>query len=179
MTLFSPRNSLRLFIAGVVIAVAGTLAIGAYAQPAPPQHGSMPAAMFMGGPHMGMGHMVDRMLDTVKATDEQRAQVKKITEAAQADLKAQREANRGLHEQMMQLFSQPTVDANAAEALRQKQLAAHDAASKRMMQAMLDVSRVLTPEQRKTLAEHMQKRHEMMQRHMRERQQLEGDKPKS
>ena len=37
---------------------------------------------------------------------------------------------------------------------------------------------VLTPEQRKTLADKMQKRHEMMQRHMRERQELEG-RPKS
>ena len=49
----------------------------------------------------------------------------------------------------MTLFAQPTVDAAALEALRQKQMAMHDAASKRMMQAMLDVAQVLTPEQRK------------------------------
>ena len=34
-------------------------------------------------------------------------------------------------------------------------LAQHDQASKRTLQAMLDVSRVLTPEQRKALAERM------------------------
>jgi len=180
MKLTTPANSFRLVIAALVVAVAGTLALSVYAQPAPGADGAPP--MFGGGhmmhrEHMGpmgMGHMVDHMLDTVKATDAQRAQVKQITQAAAADLKAQHEANRGLHEQMMQVFTQPTVDANAAEALRQKQLAAHDQASKRMLQAMLDISRVLTPEQRQTLADNMKKRHEMMQRHMRERQQLEG-----
>lgn len=164
-----------LVIAGLVIALAGTLTLSAYAQPGPHAEG---AAFFVGhhGPHMG--HMIDRMLDGVNATEQQRAQIKQITQAAAADLKAQREANRGLREQMMQAFTQPTVDANAVEALRQQQLAAHDQISKRMTQAMLDASKVLTPEQRKTLAEKMKKRHDMMERHMREIQELEG-KPKS
>jgi Spy/CpxP family protein refolding chaperone len=43
-----------------------------------------------------------------------------------------------------------------------------------MMQAMLDVSRVLTPEQRKQLAERMQQRRSMMERHMNERRALDG-----
>jgi protein CpxP len=55
-------------------------------------------------------------------------------------------------------------------------LAQHDAASKRMLQAMLDVSRVLTPEQRAKLAERMQQRREMMQRHDKERRQLDTPK---
>ena len=75
---------------------------------------------------------------------------------------AQRESARSLHEQTMQLFMQPTVDARAAEALRQQMLAQHDASSKRMLQAMLDASRVLSPEQRKTLG---QKMAEMRARH--------------
>ena len=73
----------------------------------------------------------------------------------------------------MELFRQPTVDANAAEALRQQMLQQHDQASRRMLQAMLDVSRVLTPEQRAQLAQRMQQRREMMQRHEQERRQLE------
>ena len=166
-----------LVVAGLVVALAGTLTLSAYAQPGPRAQG----AAFFPGPHGHgpmMGRMIDHMLDSVNATEQQRAQVKEITQAAAADLKAQHEANRGLHEQMMQAFAQPTVDAGAVEALRQKQLAAHDQISKRMTQAMLDVSRVLTPEQRKTLADKMTKRHEMMQRHMREMQELEG-KPRS
>jgi Spy/CpxP family protein refolding chaperone len=47
-----------------------------------------------------------------------------------------------------------------------------------MLQAMLDVSRVLTPEQRKQLAERMQQRRTMMERHRGERLQNEGVKPR-
>ena len=42
---------------------------------------------------------------------------------------------------------------------------------------MLDASAVLTPEQRKQLAERMQQRREMMERHMRERRALDGSTP--
>lgn len=165
-----------LVIAALVAAVAGTLTLSAYAQSAPHVVRAGGHGPFAGEPHMA--HMVDHMLDSVNATDQQRAQVKDIVKAAAADLKAQREASRGLHEQIMQAFAQPTVDANAIEALRQQEMAARDQASKRMTQAMIDVSRVLTPEQRKTLADKMAKRREMMERHRRDFQELEG-KPKS
>jgi protein CpxP len=91
--------------------------------------------------------------------------VKAIVDAAKADLKAQHESGGALREQQMQLFVQPTVDARAAEALRQQMLSRHDAASKRMLQAMLDVSRVLTPEQRQQIAARMAERRSMMERH--------------
>jgi Spy/CpxP family protein refolding chaperone len=75
---------------------------------------------------------------------------------------------------MMALFTQPVVDANAVEALRAQQMQRHDQASRRITQAMIEVSRVLTPDQRKQLAERMKQRHEMMERHQRERRSLEG-----
>lgn len=169
-SLASPGRSLRLFAGGLLLAVLGTVGLVSFAQEGP--HGAAPHDMMMGPPMMG--RHLDRMLDAVKATDAQKAQVKQIAQAAEADLKAQHEAAKGLHEQAMALFTQPTVDANAAEALRQQMLAQHDQASKRMLQAMLDISRVLTPEQRQQLAQHMQQRHDMMERHMRERQQIDG-----
>jgi protein CpxP len=58
----------------------------------------------------------------------------------------------------MQVFTAPNVDANAAEALRQQMLAQHDQVSRRMLTAMLDISRVLTPEQRARLAARAQER---------------------
>jgi len=73
----------------------------------------------------------------------------------------------------MELFAQPTIDANAVEALRQKMLAEHDRTSKRITQAMLDSSQVLTPQQRAQLAEKMKARRDMMQRQMRERRELD------
>ena len=122
----------------------------------------------MGGPRH-----IERLLDAVNATPEQRAQIQQILKTAQADMSAQREAGRRMHEQGQALFAQPTVDARAVETLRQQMLAQHDLASKRMTQVMLDVSRVLTPEQRKTLADRMAQRRAMMERHQAERGAME------
>jgi protein CpxP len=164
----SLSQRVALFAGGVVVALAGSFGAVAYAQG---HHGGPEGGMFMGGPMM-MGHGLDHMLDAVNATDAQRAQIKQIAQAAHADLKAQHEAGKSLHEQAMAIWTQPTVDANAAESLRRQMLAQHDAASKRMLQAMLDVSRVLTPEQRQTLAAKMQAHHQdMMQRMQQHRQQ--------
>ena len=110
------------------------------------------------GPAERIERTVDRLLDGIEATDAQRTQIKQIATAAATDLKAQREAGRGLQQRSVQLFSAPVVDANAAEQLRQQMLAQHDQASRRTLQAMLDVSRVLSPEQRATLAQRMAER---------------------
>lgn len=168
----------RLWLTGAVLALAAVASVTAVAQAAdgpPPGHHRHGGPEGPGGPDMMVGspHHIERMLNEVKATDAQRTQIRQITEAAATDLKAQREAGKGLREQQMALFSQPVVDANAAEALRQKMLAQHDQASKRMLQAMLDVSRVLTPEQRSLLAQRMKAREDMMKRHREEREQLE------
>ena len=155
----------RLLLATLTLAVAAGVSQTAMANPfgGHDGHHSM-----MGGPHR-----VERMLDGVNATPEQRAQIKQIMQAAHTDMKAQHEAGRKLREQSQALFAQPTVDARAAEALRQQMLAQHDQASKRKLQVMLDVSRVLTPDQRKTLADRMEKRRSMMERHRSERESME------
>ena len=144
------RRMLRTLSLGAALAVGSLASMGALAH----GHG-------MGG----SPKYIARMLDSVNATPEQRTQVNRITEAAMADLKARREAAKSLREQQLALFTQPTVDANAVEALRKQMLAEHDLSSQRMVQAMLEVSRVLTPEQRQKLAETMKARHEKMGRH--------------
>jgi periplasmic protein CpxP/Spy len=177
----TPRRSataLRLVLGITLAAAAAALSQTAMAGPGGwggPQ-GEMHAGM---GPGAALGHprMVERMLDSVNATPEQRSQIRQLAEAAKKDMEGQREARRALREQSAQLFVQPTVDARAAEALRQQLLAQHDQASRRMTQLMLDVSRVLTPEQRKQIAERMAQRRSMMERHQRERQQM--DRPQS
>ena len=156
------RRPVKTLIAGLVLGVAAAAAIPVLAHG--PRHAA-PMGM-MGGPGGFMGsperidRMVEHLLRDLNATDAQRAQVKQIAQAAAADLKAQREASRGLHEQAMQLFTQPTVDANAVEALRQQRMGQMDQSSKRMSQAMIEISRVLTPEQRTQLAERMKQRAE-------------------
>jgi periplasmic protein CpxP/Spy len=169
-----PISAARLFSGAVLVAVLGTAALSVWAGPG--RMGGHGGPGFDGGQGMGMmqGRMGERMLDSVNATAEQRAQIKQIFERNATERQAQRESHRALREQGMKLFSQPTVDATAAEALRQQMLQQHDQASRRMMQSMLEVSRVLTPEQRKLMADRMAQRGDMMRRHMQERKQLQG-----
>jgi protein CpxP len=163
-------NAPRLALGALVLALAGAALSPAEAAPSDPGPG-----MMMGGSPEHAERMVDRMLAGASGvTDAQRTQVREIARAAGTELRAQHDAGRTLREQMASAFTQPVVDANAVEALRQKMLAQHDAASERMTQALLDVSRVLTPEQRQQIAQKMQSRHSMMERHRGERQQLDG-----
>jgi periplasmic protein CpxP/Spy len=156
------RTAARLLGTGLVVALTSGLMLTAEAAPGGDGHPSHRGGHMMGGPMMGLHS--DRALDAINATTDQRAQIKTILDAAHTDLKAQREAGRSVHEQMRQLFTQPTVDARAVETLRLQMLAQHDQASKRMMQAMLEASRVLTPEQRAKLAEMAARRHANMER---------------
>ena len=172
-----------------LLAITAMLAlVASFVQPAAAQDAGG-AAERQGGPMGGMlgtGHMGsgpggmmagrhgERLLDGVGASAEQKTQLRQIMDAARADMKPLREAARGLHKQMQGLFTQPNVDARAIETLRQQLQANHEQVSKRMTQAMLDASRVLSPEQRKQLAERMEQRRGMMQRHRSERESLEG-----
>lgn len=154
---------------GLALLVAASVGIGfsAYAEGRP-----APGGMF-GGPAEHMVRGLDHLLDGLNASDAQRAQIKQIAQAAAADLKTQHEAGRSLHDKALQIFAAPTVDAAAAESVRQQMQAQHDQVSRRMLQAMLDVSKVLTPEQRAKAAERMKlmgaQRDEHMQRMERER----------
>lgn len=164
----------------VVLALAAAVALPVLAQgPAagPPmgRSGGGPGMMALGDPMQ-----VSRMLDDVKATDAQRTQIRQIMRTAMADMKAQRAAAQAMHEQGLQLLAAPTIDAAAAEALRQQMATAHDAASKRMLQTMLDVANVLTPEQRATLVEHIRQRDATMLQHMQHRERgMQSTEPKN
>jgi Spy/CpxP family protein refolding chaperone len=177
----------RLLLSSLLVGGAALSAVAVQAQPKQPGgpgSASGPAGHrghMMGGEHGHHGGGMDmkwsgRMLDAVKATPEQRAQIQKIMEGARTDLQAQREAGNALRGQLMQAMAQPNIDANAVEQVRQKMLAQHDQVSKRRMQAMVDAGRVLTPEQRKQLSERMGQRRDMMERHHRERRTLEAPK---
>jgi Spy/CpxP family protein refolding chaperone len=149
-------------LATIAIAVAGAAAVAPLAVQAMPGGPGM-----MGGEHGGhfMGRMLERMLDKVGASEAQRTQIRQIAQLAQADMKAQMQAGQALRDQGLALMGAPTLDAVAVEALRQQMLARHDQASRRMLQAMLDIGNVLTPEQRAKLAEQMKQHRGMMMQH--------------
>jgi periplasmic protein CpxP/Spy len=158
-------------IKAVLLAITATAWLAGPAQAMGPHgHGGE------GGHHMGL-QMGERMLDGVNATAEQKAQIRKIMETARQDMQAGRQGAQQLRQRSMEALAQPNIDANAVEALRMQMVAHHDQTSRRMTQAMIEAAKVLTPEQRKQLAERLGKRGDMMQRHHKEREAL--DKPKS
>lgn len=102
-----------------------------------------------GGRHLQM------LLEHAKATPEQRTQIEAVMQKAREDLRAQHEGGRATHQQLMQALAQPTLDTRAIESLRQQALAQHDKASQRMTQALVDAAKLLTPEQRAGLSQHL------------------------
>jgi protein CpxP len=174
-TVTTARNTrgIKMLAAGMLLAISATVALSAWAQPGGEGHGRHGRAhhgLFMGSPER-----IDRLLDGLNASDAQRAQIKQIVAQAAADLKGQRETHKSLRERAMQIFTAPSVDAAAAESVRQQMVAQHDASSRRTLQAMLDVSRVLTPEQRAKLGEQMKQRQQRMKERM---ERLRSERPK-
>ena len=166
-----PQARMRILLLGMLMALAATFAVTTWAQPMGGMGGGMGmhhrhgGDRGMGGGMMSperMGRMLDRMLDGLNATDAQRGQIRQIAQTAATDLRAQREASRGLRERAMQVFTAPNVDPAAAESLRQQMMAQHDQASRRMTQAMVEMARVLTPEQRAKIGERMKERAAVM-----------------
>jgi len=155
------KHPVRLFVGALTLAIAGAFVSVAHAQGGPRAEGA-PMGMHGG---FGHGRMLERMLDSVNASADQRARIHDIMKAAATDVRQQHEASRGLRDQALTLFTQPTVDARAVEALRQQMLQQHDQTSRRWMQAMLDASAVLTPEQRTQLAERIKQRRDMAEQH--------------
>lgn len=156
----STFKGLRRVAAGLVFIAAAGWGITGFAQWRGP----------VGGPGHGMGmmmasrpehaaRMVDHLLDGIDATEAQRSQVRQIVLAAAVDLKAQAAAAQELHQKGVELFKAPSVDSAAVEALRQQAMSQHDASSRRFTQAMLDISKVLSPEQRVKLIDRMKSRH--------------------
>jgi len=173
--------------AGVLFVAAAGAAVSAHAQ----VHGrgrdggggacgasGAPGMMMLAGPPERVARAVDHLLDGLSATDAQRSQIKQIAQAAAVDLKAQHEADRSLRDKGMQMFTLPVIDAAAAESVRQQMLAQHDQASKRMLQAMLDIGKTLNPEQRAKLGERMKQRQVAMQERSQGDHREHHEKPK-
>lgn len=169
-------RALRLMALGAFVVATAAVSVPAHAQHRHGQ-GMEGAGMMFGGSSRHMERRLDRMLDGLQVSDAQRSQIKKIAQTAAADLKAQREASRSLRDKGLQIFTAPNVDAAAAESLRQQMLALHDQASRRTLQAMLDVSQVLTPEQRAKFGERMKERQATMRDRMQRMQRGHSDAP--
>lgn len=169
---------LRWMMVSVLVVAAAAVAVSAEAQERPHgMHGGDGGhgLMMFGGSPRHMDRRIDHMLDGLNVTDAQRTEIKQIATAAATDLQAQRETGKGLRERSLQIFAAPTVDAAAAESVRAQMQAQHEQASRRTLQAMLDVSKVLTPEQRAKIGERMKQRGAMMKERM---DRMQRERPK-
>lgn len=134
----------RGFLLALGVALASGVALAAWSAT-----GDLPAWRAGPLPH---GPLLDRLLDQVQASPTQRAQAHQILDAADADLRQERGAERADRAQMAQLFAGSTVDAAAIEAVRGRIERRHDVESRRATQALIDVSLVLNAPQRQVIA---------------------------
>lgn len=122
-------------------------------------HGYHGPGHFMSGPvdPAGIDKRVDWMTSKiardVDATAEQKTKLAEIAKAAATDLLPLREKMIAGRKEARDLLVQPSVDRAAIEKLRADQLANMDALSKRLSEAVAAAAEVLTPEQRKKLAD--------------------------
>lgn len=179
-TMILQARAMRLLAATALVALAAGFTQTVSAQPGGPGgfggygggYGGHGRSAMMAGEH-GL-----RWLDAIGASAEQKARIQAIWQAARTDLRALREGGRDQHQQLQALLAQPTIDARAIETLRQQIQARHEQTSKRVTQAMIDAAGVLSPDQRKQLAERMAQRRTLMERHRAERDALDGGGPR-
>lgn len=117
-----------------------------------------------GGPAAGelepehMERMLKHLYVEIDATEEQKQKLTPLVRQATGDLAPLRRQQREARRRGLELLSAPSIDRSALEAARVQQMQAADAASKRLTQALADAAEVLTPEQRRTVAERFARR---------------------
>ena len=99
--------------------------------------------------------MTKHMAIELDATADQQVKVANILKAAVADLRPLHEKAHATRAQAVALLTAPTIDRSAIERLRAEKIELAETASKRIAQALADVADVLSPEQRRKLANWM------------------------
>lgn len=97
--------------------------------------------------------MTKHMAIELDATAEQQAKLATIAKAAVADLRPLQEKARAARAQAVTLLTAPSIDRSAIERLRAENVGLAETASKRITQALADAAEVLSPEQRRKVAD--------------------------
>lgn len=102
-----------------------------------------------------VSNMLQLIQGSAEPTSAQKSKLSAIIQQANADLMPMQAKVRDSHAKMFSLLTQPTIDRSAVEAARMVQIDTTLQMSKRSTQFVVDVAEVLTPDQRKAIAEHM------------------------
>ena len=104
---------------------------------------------------------LDRMLKhlyvEIDATDVQKQRLEPIVKQAAKDLLPLRDKARAARKRAVELLTADTIDRGAIETLRAEQIQLAEQASRRLTQAFADVAEVLSPAQRRQIAERMER----------------------
>lgn len=144
----------------IAATLAGTLlTAGAVSADAFTTHAAdRPVAMHDGahGPRHGKRakKRLARMCKIAECTDAQRAKLRSIFEKGKEDTKAERQRLRNLHEKMRAELQKNTLDRRAILSLHDEIAKTKAALGRKRLERKLDALAVLTPKQRKRLAEH-------------------------
>lgn len=114
-----------------------------------------------GDPEAMRGHMtkmLERGLDEIEATDEQRVEIEVIAGEAFDAMIEMRSSHKEGRGQLIELVGAESIDRDAIEALRIEHIDQADRASQVLVTAAAEVLEVLTPEQRAELVEHFESR---------------------
>jgi Spy/CpxP family protein refolding chaperone len=99
---------------------------------------------------------IERMLDAVEASDEQRVEVRAAFDELHDLWRESRRERRDSREAIAAALTGEEIDREALEALRADQVASFEARSQQLLGALVRVAQALTPEQRRQVAEHME-----------------------
>lgn len=106
-----------------------------------------------------MMRRLERMLDTVKASDSQRSAIKAIAERTFAEMHAMHEQHGRIRDQLASAITAEPVDRAAVESLRSELVKMMDQGSQAVSKSLLDAAQILTPEQRQALVKLMREHH--------------------
>ena len=163
-----PRHTGRrrrgLFGVAALVGIGALLAVTFYA-PAASAFGRR-AGWGHGGPHgtisdaMVLEHTrngADRLIGRVDGTDAQREALDPIIDRTIPELLALRAEGKSLKAEFHAALTRGELDRDELEGLRTQGLAIANVASSKMLDALVEVSNVLTPEQRTELAEDLRR----------------------
>lgn len=152
-------------LAGAVIGaiVTNAFAYGGFGGP-----GGPPDGMFFGGDPADVVKRVEKAVKhfavEVEASDAQETRLIAIAKDLVRDIRPMREQFRDARKQAVDLLAAGTVDRAAVEQLRKTQMQRVDAISARVATAATEAAEVLTPDQRKALAERIERFQDRMDR---------------
>lgn len=146
------KRRFKFIIAGLVAAVIGVAGVGAVAMH---KH----HAMWHDSERFSefVDHKLDKILDRLDATEQQKAKMKPILQEASKDVRKMAFEMRNSRDAYMVALLGNTVDRQTVETLRAEQVKAMDQASERVAKALTDAAEILTPEQRAKIAKKLER----------------------